>query len=165
MGTRLLCRFAVLLGLAAVFAGSSAAAAPKKPADHHGYRWGTQKLLCTSVRSERRPNDNVTIVAAGKRYWCSKPVIPAGSTGEAGMALRRAATARFYPGDTRPWSSWTHFDCTGGKGVYHCSFGEGFSGTATVTWSAKGPAVKFTSVSCAGAPKLLEVRPEGCVLP
>lgn len=138
------------------------------PSDHHSYRYGPAKLLCTSVKSERRKADTVSIVVKGRRYWCSKPApaVPAGSAAEAEAAVRKATTERFYPGQGKPtWQSFTRLECVGGKGVYQCSFGEGFAGTATVTWTASGPVVKFTSVSCDKAPALKTIRPEGCVLP
>ncbi len=109
---------------------ATASAAPVKPADHHGYRWGTQKLLCTSVKKERRAADTVTIVVSGKRYWCSRPTF-GGTAAKAAAALHTA-----YP------DSYTNLSCSGGGAVWVCAWQTvAFAGTAKVTFTAKGPVV------------------------
>lgn len=42
------------------------------PSDHHTYRWGPKKLLCTSYAAERRKKDSIVVTVGGRRYWCGK---------------------------------------------------------------------------------------------
>ncbi len=131
-----------------ISAGIGSAATPKKPADHHGYRWGTQKLLCTSVRSERRPNDTVVITYKTKRYWCSRPAKPAivGTRAQAIDAVRYAYQEKVSPGTGGMYQAFTALDCTGGPTVWRCTFTtQGVDGSATVTFTSSGPKVAFQS--------------------
>lgn len=42
------------------------------PSDHHTYKWGPKKLLCTSYAAERKPSDRIRVVVGGRTYWCHK---------------------------------------------------------------------------------------------
>ncbi len=141
----------VALGLAVgLDSGAASAASPKKPADHHGYRWGAQKLLCTSVRAERRPNDRVIITYKGRRYWCSLPAA-LGTANLSSVAMGVAIADRFNPADTHPWQVALPGCKRTGPKVFACSIVHPLlTAAATVTWTAAGPKVVFTRFECGG---------------
>lgn len=159
----------VLAVAAAALAGVSVASAHPNPchkkrscpSDHHQYRWGSKRLLCTSVRKERRKADTAVVVWKGRRYWCSRPakkpvkkppvVVPAGSVSEAAEAVGLAIARRFDPAATHRYQVFLP-SCSGGKGHYVCSGRDAnLSVTAKVDWSAAGPTVTFTSFVCSGS--------------
>ncbi len=122
-------------------AGSAAAATPTRPADHHGYRWGAKKLLCTSVAKERRKADTVVITVKGKRYWCS-PQTFGGTAAKAAVAVRAAYQERWNPGVGGLYDGFTNLSCTGAGAAWVCYWQTpSFSGSSTVTFTANGPVV------------------------
>ncbi len=139
---RLTSSFALLMFL---FAASASASTPTHPAYHHGYRWGAKKLLCTSVKTERRKADTVIITVKGKRYWCSKPVAPTfgGTAAKAAVAVRAFYQAKWNPdAGGGLYDGFTHLSCSGAGAVWLCDWQTpAFSGTAKVTFTAKGPMV------------------------
>ncbi len=133
-----------LLCLGLVAAGAASAATPMKPADHHGYRWGPAKLLCTSVATERRANDKVAITFKGRRYWCSRPAWAIGTKTQAMNAVRLAEQEKINPGQGGLYDGFTILTCSGGPTVWRCQWQTpGFAGDATVTFTASGPKVVF----------------------
>jgi hypothetical protein len=42
------------------------------PSDHHTYRWGTLRLLCTSYRDERTARDRFVVRYGDRAYYCHR---------------------------------------------------------------------------------------------
>ncbi len=126
-----------------LFAGIAAAATPSHPAFHHGYRWGAQRLLCTSVKSERRKTDTVAVTFKGRRYWCSRPSV-VGTAAQAAVAVRAAYQQKVNPGVGGQYDGFTELTCSGKGAVWKCAYQTAaFAGSATVTFTAKGPVVRW----------------------